>query len=73
MRRSGRPRVEMDLGLICPSCGTLSTPDPETLKQAVRDVRLWARCLAGSKAIVMALLSRLADNRRPMQSLPSHD
>jgi hypothetical protein len=71
--RKNDHKAEMDLGLVCPSCGVLSRPDPEALRAVVRDAKLWVRCLAVPRAIVMALLSRLADSRRQTHSVLSHD
>jgi hypothetical protein len=37
MTRKSDSGVEAGLGLACPSCGVLSTPDPEALRAVVLD------------------------------------
>ncbi len=73
MMRKSISRAEMDPGLVCPSCGALSRPDPEALRAVVLDAKAWARCFDGPKALVKALLARLADGRRQPRALLSHD
>lgn len=72
MRKNGA-RAEMDYGLVCPSCGALSKPDPDALRAAVHDIKVWAHCLDGLKTIVRALLWRLAHRRRQPHPVLSHD
>jgi hypothetical protein len=60
MTRKNGARADRDYGLICPSCGALSTPDPAALRAAIRDITLWARCFGGFKTIVRPLVRRFA-------------
>jgi hypothetical protein len=73
MTRRNGARADRDYGLVCPSCGALSEPDPDALRAAVHDVRVWAHCLDGLKPIVRALLGRLAQRRRQPHPVLSHD
>ena len=65
MTRRNDARADKDYGLICPSCGALSTPDPAALRAAVRDVRRWAQYFDGLKKIARALSGRPAHRRPP--------